>query len=84
MRNNEYLGYQIEKTVKRNTQNLGYTRNKREMAIPKKFGLNNKPLDPQTKAGTSYILDPAGSGNTPEVEVSMYPNRSDILMQPNT
>ena len=57
--------------------------NRQLKAVPKLFGKRNKPLKPQTKAGTAYILSPAGSGNTPERNVSLYPTQKDILMNPN-
>ena len=60
---------------------MGYKRNRQEKVQPKLFAKRNRPLDPQTKAGTSYIINPAGSGNTPDIEVSMFPKASDILMK---
>jgi hypothetical protein len=62
---------------------LGYRQNPQEFAVPKKFGKYNRPIVPETKAGTSYIVNPAGSGNTREVEVSMYPTKDQMLMTPN-
>ena len=64
-----------------NKNYLGYKANRQEKLQPKVFGKRNRPLNPQTKAGTSYIISPAGSGNTPDVEVSMFPKSSDILMK---
>ena len=60
-----------------------YKQNRAEKAVPKKFGRRNQPLQPQTSAGTSYVVDTAGSGNTPERIVDLYPSSYDILMTRN-
>ena len=62
---------------------LGYRANRQEKVTPKLFGPNNRPLDPQTKAGASYIVNPAGSGNNKIKSISMYPSTTDMIMNPN-
>tara|TARA_R110000803_G_C11882227_1_gene309884 strand:+ start:432 stop:779 length:348 start_codon:yes stop_codon:yes gene_type:complete len=61
----------------------GYKQNRAEKSVPKKFGKRNQPLQPQTSAGTSYIVNTEGSGNTPERVVSLFPDSTDILMTRN-
>ena len=60
-----------------------YKQNRAEKAVPKKFGRRNQPLQPQTSAGTSYVVETAGSGNTPEKIVDLYPSNYDFLMTRN-
>ena len=70
-------------TSNNNKITKGYMQNRAEKAVPKKFGKRNQPLQPQTSAGTSYIVNTAGSGNTPERIVSLFPDSTDILMVGN-
>ena len=71
------------KELKNRLAGGSYKQNRAEKAVPKKFGKRNQPLQPQTAAGTSYIVNTAGSGNTPEKIISLFPDPTDILMTRN-